>query len=316
MPSRSTSSVHIGVPVALIVGSCMSLQFGAALAVQLFPDLGTWGVTSLRLTIAALVLVIIARPRVMSYTRDQWIAIGWFGVSLAGMNGFFYASLAWLPLGPAVALEFIGPLLLAALLTRQRVDVAWVGLAAVGVALFGIDSAIGSEPLNLLGVGLVLIAAVFWMLYIRASARVGSTIPGIGGLAMALVVASVLLIPFGVPTITTLVSRPELLWLAVGTAIFASVVPYTLELSALRRLPQRVFGVLISLEPVFAALFGWILLAQNIGAMKIAGIALIVAASIGIALAARGKTNPQLDRVLTGAIPTVTGALPIVSRDD
>ncbi|MGO3320812.1 MAG: EamA family transporter [Microbacterium gubbeenense] len=316
MPSSSRPSAHIGVPVALIVGSCMSLQFGAALAVQLFPDLGTWGVTSLRLTIAALVLVVIARPRILSYTRAQWIAIGWFGLSLAGMNGFFYASLAWLPLGPAVALEFIGPLLLAALLTRRGVDFAWVGLAIAGVALFAVDGVIGSDPLDLIGVGLVLVAAAFWMLYIRASARVGSLIPGIGGLAMALVIAAVLLLPFGIPTITTLAARPELLWLAVGTAVFASVVPYTLELSALRRLPQRVFGVLISLEPVFAALFGWILLAQNISIMKIAGIALIVAASIGIAVAARKKTSPQLDRVLTGSIPTVTGALPIVARDE
>jgi len=315
MTVAALSPARIGAPIALIAGSCASLQFGAALAVQLFPDVGAWGVTALRITIAAILLLVVSRPRILSWTREQWTAVAWFGLSLAGMNGFFYAAIERLPLGPAVAIEFLGPLALAAALTRRVVDAAWVGLAVAGVGIFGIDSVIGSEPLDPLGVGLALIAAAFWVLYIRRSARVGSLVPGIGGLAVALAIASVALLPFGAPAVATLAARPELLWLAVGTAVFASVVPYTLELLALRRLPQRVFGVLISLEPVFAALFGWLLLAQTISVMKIAAIALIVAASVGITLRTREKSRTPAEPVLTGAIPTVTGAIR-TDRDD
>ncbi len=293
----------------------MSLQFGAALAVQLFPGLGAWGVTALRLTIAAALLVVVARPRISAWTRKQWIAVVWFGLALGGMNGFFYASLERLPLGPAVAIEFVGPLLLAVVLSRRRTDLAWVGLAIAGIALFGIDSVVGADPLDPLGVGLVLIAAAFWVLYIRTSSRVGELIPGIGGLAAALAIASIAMLPFGVPAFGVLVARPELIGLAIGTAVFASVVPYTLELLALRRLPQRVFGVLISLEPVFAALFGWLLLAQSIGPMKIAAIALIVAASIGTATATRTAAVAPVEPVFTGSIPTVTGTIAVVTDD-
>jgi len=311
MTTATLTPARIGLPIALIAGSCASLQLGAALAVQLFPDVGAWGVSALRLLIAATLLVVVSRPRIRSWRRAEWTAIVWFGLSLAGMNGFFYAAIERLPLGPAVAIEFLGPLALAAAQTRRLTDAAWVGLAVAGVGIFGLDSVIGSDPLDPLGVGLALIAAAFWVLYIRGSARVGSLVPGTGGLAMALAIASVALLPFGVPAVATLTARPELLWLALGTAVFASVVPYTLELLALRRLPQRVFGVLISLEPVFAALFGWLLLAQSIAAMKIAAIALIVAASVGITLATREKPHAPPEPVFTGAIPTVTGAISI-----
>lgn len=275
------------VGVALVVGSCLSLPFGAAVAAQLFPVLGPWGVTSLRVAIAALLLLVIVRPRPRRWTRSQWVAAVIFGLSLAAMNGFFYAAIDRIPLGPAVAIEFLGPLILAAALTRRLADAAWVGVALLGMALLGIDGLTGAGALDPLGVVFALIAAGFWAMYIRMSARVGELIPGAGGLAVGLVVAAVVLLPVGVPTATTVAGDPQLLLLAAVTAVLSSVIPYSFELAALRRLPQRVFGVLLSLEPAFATLAGWLILAQDATVLKVIAIALVIAASIGTTLGAR-----------------------------
>lgn len=286
------------VGIALVVGSCLSLPFGAAVAAQLFPVLGPWGVTSLRVGIAALLLVVIVRPRPGRWTRTQWLAATLFGVSLAAMNGFFYAAIDRIPLGPAVAIEFLGPLVLAAVLTRRLVDTAWVGVALVGMALLGIDGLIGAEPLDPLGVVFILIAAGFWTMYIRMSARVGALIPGNSGLAMGLVVAAVLLLPVGVPTVSVVAADMQLLLLAAITAVLSSVIPYSFELAALRRLPQRVFGVLLSLEPAFATLAGWLILGQDATVLRMLAVVLVIAASVGTTLGVRrehrggGGTGP------------------------
>lgn len=275
------------VGVALVVGSCLSLPFGAAVAAQLFPVLGPWGVTSLRVAIAALLLVLIVRPRPGRWTRRQWLAATLFGVSLAAMNGFFYAAIDRIPLGPAVAIEFLGPLVLAAVLTRRLADAAWVGVALVGMALLGIDGLIGADPLDPLGVVFILIAAGFWIMYIRMSARVGALIPGNSGLAMGLVVAAVLLLPVGVPTVSIVAADMQLLLLAAITAVLSSVIPYSFELAALRRLPQRVFGVLLSLEPAFATLAGWLILGQDATVLRMLAVVLVIAASVGTTLGVR-----------------------------
>jgi len=275
------------VGVALVIGSCLSLPFGAAVAAQLFPVLGPWGVTSLRVAIAAILLVVIVRPRPGKWTRPQWFAAVLFGVSLAAMNGFFYAAIDRIPLGPAVAIEFLGPLVLAAVLTRKAADFAWVGVALLGMVVLGIDGLIGAEPLDPLGVVFILIAAGFWVMYIRMSARVGALIPGSSGLAMGLVVAAVLLIPVGIPAASTVAMDPQLLLLAAITAVLSSVIPYSFELAALRRLPQRVFGVLLSLEPAFATLAGWLILGQDATPLRLLAVALVIAASVGTTLGVR-----------------------------
>lgn len=275
------------VGVALVIGSCLSLPFGAAVAAQLFPVLGPWGVTSLRVAIAAVLLVVIVRPRPGKWTRTQWLAAVLFGVSLAAMNGFFYAAIDRIPLGPAVAIEFLGPLVLAAVLTRKLADFAWVGVALLGMVVLGIDGLIGAEPLDPLGVVFILIAAGFWVMYIRMSARVGALIPGNSGLAMGLVVAAVLLIPVGIPAASTVAMDPQLLLLAAVTAVLSSVIPYSFELAALRRLPQRVFGVLLSLEPAFATLAGWLILGQDATPLRMLAVALVIAASVGTTLGVR-----------------------------
>ncbi|WP_226531317.1 EamA family transporter [Microbacterium paraoxydans] len=275
------------VGVALVIGSCLSLPFGAAVAAQLFPVLGPWGVTSLRVAIAAALLVVIVRPRPGKWTRPQWFAAVLFGVSLAAMNGFFYAAIDRIPLGPAVAIEFLGPLVLAAVLTRKVTDFVWVGVALLGMIVLGVDGLIGAEPLDPLGVLFILIAAGFWAMYIRMSARVGSLIPGSSGLAMGLVVAAVLLIPVGIPAASTVAMDPQLLLLAAITAVLSSVIPYSFELAALRRLPQRVFGVLLSLEPAFATLAGWLILGQDATPLRMLAVALVIAASVGTTLGVR-----------------------------
>ncbi|MCK2024985.1 DMT family transporter [Microbacterium sufflavum] len=285
MQKPAASGTLVG--VALVIGSCLSLPFGAAVAAQLFPVLGPWGVTSLRVAIAAVLLVVLVRPRVRGWTRQQWLAAVLFGVSLAAMNGFFYAAIDRIPLGPAVAIEFLGPLVLAAVLTRRLADAVWVAVALLGMALLGIDGLIGAEPLDPLGVVFILIAAGFWVMYIRMSARVGALIPGSSGLAMGLVVAAVLLIPVGVPAAATVAADPSLLLLAAVTAVLSSVIPYSFELAALRRLPQRVFGVLLSLEPAFATLAGWLLLGQDATVLRLLAVALVIAASVGTTLGVR-----------------------------
>lgn len=287
-PTASPSG-NIGTAVALVLGSCISLQFGAALATQLFSAVGPWATTSFRLGLAALVLCVLVRPRFLSWTWPQWRAVIFFGFALALMNGFFYAALARIPLGTAVSIEFLGPLLLAAVLSRRGRDLIWVGLALVGMVILGVESTIGAESLDPLGVLFALIAGGFWALYILTSAKVGQVVQGTGGLAAALVVATLLLSPLGLGHVPTLVTNPHLLALAVGTALLASVIPYTFELRALRTLPRPVFGILLSMEPVVASLAGWLLLDQTAGALRILAVALVVTASVGSTLTARRR---------------------------
>lgn len=276
--------------VVLVIGACVSLQFGAAVAVQLFPALGPWGVTTLRLGLAAVVLLALVRPRVRAWTRAQWTAVVLFGISMGAMNGVFYASIDRIPLGVAVSVEFLGPLVLAAFLARRWVDGLWVVVALAGMALLAVDSASGDEALDPVGVVLALIAGVFWMAYILTSKKVGALVPGSGGLAVALVVATAVVAPLGAPGAVPAVADPALLGLGLLVALLSSVVPYSLELNALRRLPPAVFSILLSLEPAFAALFGWLLLGQESGLLRTLALVLVVAASAGVTLTARRLT--------------------------
>lgn len=267
--------------VLLVLGSCTSLQIGAALAVHLFALGGSTGTTFLRLGLAALVLLLVVRPRVRRWTAVQWKASIALGLALAGMNLSFYTALTRVDLGTAVTIEFLGPLTLAAVTSRRARDLVWVALALAGVGVLGVAGESHSGGLDLVGVGFALLAGAFWAAYIRTGARLGQVVPGHGGLAVATVVATLALAPVGVPGAVQAVTAPNGWWLALGTAVMASVVPYSLELAALRRMPQRTFGVLLSLEPVIASLAGWALLGQAVTAAGAVGIVLVVAASAG-----------------------------------
>lgn len=322
-PVASTSAPAQGPAVLMILGSCISLQFGSALAVGLFPAIGPVGTTTLRLGFAALVLLLIVRPRVRGLRREQWLAIIAFGLVLGLMNGFFYASLARIPLGTAVAIEFLGPLTVAAVLSTRRSDLLWVALALGGVGLFGLESALGLGDLDLLGVLFVLCAAVFWGLYVIVSAKVGQLVPGQTGLALAMAIGALTVIPIGAPGALQGLLSPGLALAALGTAVLASVLPYTLELSALRRLPRHVFGVLLSLEPAIALLAGVLLLSQGLTALRVLATALVVVASAGVTLTARRAPedlplepeHPGLQDIPVATHATATGEIPALTAE-
>ena len=273
----------------LVLGAIASVQTGAALARTLFDDLGAAGVTLLRLGLSAALLLVVLRPRVGSWTARQWQAACLLGAAMAGMNLVFYLSLRTVPLGVAVTVEFVGPLLLALAQTRRAVDLLWALLAAGGVVLLGADGASG-VPLS--GLALALVAGMFWAGYILASARVGQVLPGLDGLAVALALAAVLVLPFGASGASAVRDRPSLLVAAFGVALLSSVVSYGLELVALRRMPTRVFGVLMSAEPAAAALAGLLVLSQELRAREVVALVLVSLASAGVTLGRREDLVP------------------------
>ena len=288
---RSVSPQRSGVgagPVGLVLAGVGSVQFGAAIAKTLFDDLGPAGTVLLRLGFAALLLVAFWRPRVAGLSRRQLVTAGLFGLSLGGMNLVFYEALDRIPLGIAVTFEFVGPLGVAVAGSRRPLDVAWVVLAAAGILLLSG----GSSDLDPVGVAFALLAGAFWAAYILLSARIGRAFPGGRGLALAMVVGTLAVAPFGIPDGGGALLEPGLLALGAGVALLSSVIPYSLELEALRRMPPRVFGVLMSLEPGVASLAGFLLLSQALTALAGVAIALVVAASAGAALTARDVPPP------------------------
>jgi inner membrane transporter RhtA len=268
----------------LVLTAIVSVQVGSSLAKTLFDDLGAAGVTLLRLGLAAVLLLAVLRPAVRSWSRASWNAALLLGGAMAGMNLVFYLSLRTVPLGVAVTVEFLGPLLLALAQTRRAVDLLWASLAAGGVALLGLDTSNGA-PLS--GLLLAFVAGLFWAAYIVASARVGQVLPGTDGLAVALAFAALLVLPFGWSGASAVLDRPALLVAAVGVALLSSVISYGLELAALRRIPTQVFGILMSLEPAAAAVAGLVVLGEALGPREVVALVLVSVASGGITLARR-----------------------------
>jgi inner membrane transporter RhtA len=278
-------------PVGMVLGAVTAVQFGAGLAVTLFADLGPVGTVLLRVGFAAIVLVIAWRPRIRGLTRREWELAAAFGVSLAVMNGLYYLAIDRIPQGVAVTFEFVGPLGVALAASRRGLDVVWAAMAAGGVALLG--GGLGPS-LDALGVVFALGAGAAWASYILLNARVGQAFAGGQGLALAMVFGTAILIVPGVIDAGGSLLDPDLLALGFGVALLSSVIPYSLELEALRRMPARVFGVLMSLEPGLAALAGFLVLGQDVQPVEAFAIALVVAASAGAARTAR-EPRPPVD---------------------
>jgi inner membrane transporter RhtA len=272
--------------ITLVLTGIVSVQSGAALATELFDDVGPVGAVALRLVLSAVVLVAMWRPslRLLRGTNRRDLVL--FGLALAAMNTSFYAALDRIPLGIAVTLEFVGPLGVAIAGSHKRLDLVWAGLAAVGIAL--LSPGIGGD-LDALGVCLALFAGGCWAAYIYLTARVGAAFEGGAGLAIAMSIAGVLLLPFGIAAGGSDLLDARVLALGFGVAILSSVIPYSVELEALRRLPTAVFGVLMSLEPAVAALIGFVALNQDVGVNELIAIACVVVASAG---ALRGAPAP------------------------
>jgi inner membrane transporter RhtA len=261
----------------LVLGGIVSVQFGGAVAAQLVPEIGAGGSVLLRVGIAAVVLLAVARPRLRGYSGRAWATAIAFGIALGCMNWSFYGSLAHLPLGVAVTVEFCGPLLLTTFLSRRPSDFAAVAAAGVGVLL--ISQALSRPWSELSGIGLLLaaVAGGCWAAYIVLSGRTGAAFPQLDGLAIALVVATLVVLPSGLAS--GHVWTGEHLFKGALLALLSSLLPYSLELMALRRLAARVFGILLSLEPAVAALAGLIVLGQHLTLVQTIGMLLVVSAS-------------------------------------
>lgn len=277
-------------PAALVLAAVASTQFGASFAKGLFDEVGPAGTAFLRVLIAAIVLGLLWRPRVRGLARPELALVLAFGISLGGMNVLFYEAIDRIPLGVAVTLEFVGPLGVAVAGSRRALDVLWVVLAAAGILLLADFGAGGADAV---GVAFALTAGAFWGAYILLSARAGVAFPGGMGLALAMVVAAVALMPVGLAQGGADLLALHVLALGAGVAMLSSAIPYSLELDALRRLPAHVFGVLMSIEPGMAALAGLIVLGEMLGAREIVAIGLVAVASAGAARSARTTPPPR-----------------------
>ncbi len=285
MPERHTASGSL----LLVLAAVVSVQFGGAIAATLVPVIGAAGSVVLRLGVGAAILLVAIRPALRGHSAAAWRTVVLFGLVLGAMNWTFYASLARLPIGVAVTIEFIGPLTLAAVQSRRIRDLLAVAAAAGGILLISQALTVPWGELDLGGIGLALLAGTFWTAYIVLSQRTGAVFPGLHGLAIAMVVALVLVLPFGIGSVPQWTG--EVLVKGAGVAILSSVLPYSFELLALRRLSQRVFGILLSLEPAVAALAGLIVLGQRLTPTQLMGMAFVVVAS-GLVMGAGGRHTP------------------------
>lgn len=265
---------------AMAFASIVSVQCGAALGTTLFDEIGPSGAVFLRALFAALLLLALTGGRgVWPLRREGLGDLVLFGLAVAAVTFFFYAALDRLPLGVTVTLQFTGPLGVAIFTSRRKRDALWALPAAAGILL--LSDGFGDGGLDPVGVVLALTAGGFWALYILQSARVGRAHPGLGGLVVSATIAAILLAPLGIAEGGAELLSPPVLAVGLAVGLLSSAVPYVFEMEALRRLPRAVFGVLMSLEPVVAALVGFLALSQDLAAIEVVAIGLVVCACAG-----------------------------------
>jgi inner membrane transporter RhtA len=274
-------------PVWLVLSGIISVQVGAAIAKDLFDLVPPTAMVWLRLITSAVILLLVARPRLTGHSRRDWWIVFGFGVSLMTMNWAIYQSFARIPLGIAVTIEFLGPLTVAVIGSRRLTDLLWVALAGMGVALLGLSRA----TLTLAGVGFALLAALGWAFYILLSAQTGRRWPGISGIAVASMVGAIVLAPPAIVEAGSQMLNPTILALGFAIGLLSSVIPYSFELIALRRIPPRVFSILMSLEPAAAALAAMIVLGEFLSLVQWLAMGCVVLASIGAT-----RTSSTLDQ--------------------
>ena len=266
-------------------GSIISVQFGAAISVTIFDEVGVAGSTLLRMAFASLFLFLLSRPKVSQWSARQVKMAIAFGVTLAAMNLAFYSAIDILPVGIATTIEFIGPISIAAIFSRRLLDGLWVALAAAGVVLIAQPWSGGS--LELEGVLMALLAAFFWAVYILIAQRAGEVFPDRDGLTIAMMIGTAIVFIPGVASAGAMLVTPQILLLGAVIGLLSSLIPYSFELEALRRMPTRVFGTLMSIEPAVAVLAGFIVLSQKPTLLELVAISLVVVASVGVTRSAR-----------------------------
>lgn len=289
-PSHRSGDAVTASGLTLVLLSQISIQLGAAAAMGLFPVLGPIGTVSVRLVVSAILLMLILRPRLRGLSKEGWIGALFLGVTLTAMNNLIYLSFDRLPLGIAVTVELLGPLVLAVVLTRTLAAWLLAGLALVGVWLLTGTSVTG-DGLDPLGVLFAALAGVSWVGYILFSRTTAKHFRGADGLAVAMTVAAGLAIPIGVVAIPDLTSllNPTLIGIGIAVAVLSSALPYALEQLSLRRLPAQAFAMLMSASPAVAALVGFSVLGQSLTVLDILGIACVTVAT---AIAMRQQRSP------------------------
>jgi inner membrane transporter RhtA len=277
--------------ITYVLVGILSVQFGAAVAKDLFDRIDPTAMVFLRLLTSALVLLAIARPAMRGRTREDWLVVAAFGATLGLMNWAIYQSFARIPLGIAVTIEFVGPLAIAVVGSRRARDLVWVGLAGVGVALLGFEP----EGVTVPGVLFALLAGASWAAYILLSASTGRRWPGLDGLAVASVLATVLLAGPAVATGGSALLEPDILALGAAVGLLSSVIPYSFEMAALRTLRPAVFGILMSLEPAVAALAALVVLQEMLAPVQWLAMACVIVASVGATRSGTPQSEPVPD---------------------
>lgn len=279
-------------PVALLVVAMSSIQSGASIAQQLFPLVGASGATSVRLLLAAILMLVIFRPWRQPLTRSAWKAITVYGVAMGMMNFLLYQALVTVPLGIAVALEFTGPLAVAVFTSRRRRDLAWIALAIAGLAILLWPDKSIEQGIDLRGALCALGAGVCWALYILFGRRAGSG-NGTQSAALGITIAAIVMAPIGLIEAGTAIFSSAVLPVGLVIAVLSTALPYTLEMFSLARMPTHMFGTLMSLEPAIGALSGLIFLGQQLTVLQWLAIGTIITASMGTTLTSRSAAPVQ-----------------------
>ena len=286
--------------VGLVAIGLICQEVGASFAVLLFPSVGAIGMVALRLAFSAIVLLAVARPRLRSHSRNDWLTMIAFGIALALMNTLFYEALARVPLGATITIEVLGPLVLSVVMSHRASSWLWAVLAFAGVVILSQGSFGDLDPV---GLAFAFGAAAMWAGYILLSARTGERLPRLDGLAIAMTVGAVITVPFGIASAGPVIFQPNILLLGAAVALLSSTIPYTLELVALRRLPSATFSILMSLSPAIATTAGFLILGQRATWVAFVAIGLVIAASIGAVLAAsRTARGGRADAGLGGPL--------------
>lgn len=289
LPRKSS----VWMPVAVILIAMMSIQSGASLAKSLFPMVGAPGVTALRIALGTLILVVVFKPWRLRFKKEQRLPLLFYGLALGGMNYMFYLSIQTIPLGIAVALEFTGPLAVALFSSRRPVDFIWVVLAVLGL-WFLLPLGQSVSQIDLTGAALALGAGACWAVYILTGQRAGEE-HGPATVALGSLIAAVIFVPIGMAQATDSIWQWSILPVGLAVAILSTALPYSLEMIALTRLPTRIFGTLMSMEPALAAISGMIFLGETLTLVQTLALCSIIAASMGSTLTMRPE--PKVEKI-------------------
>ncbi|WP_035673161.1 DMT family transporter [Flavobacterium sp. 83] len=274
-------------PIPAVLFAIISVQSGAAIAKGLFPVIGAAGTASLRIGISALLLLAVYRPNLMKITPQQWKIVVPYGLSLGAMNLVFYLAIERIPIGLAVTLEFIGPLLVAVLGSKRMIDFFWVLLAAAGIVLIAPWS---SDGIDILGVLFALLAGGLWAAYIVLGGKISKIMKGGEAVATGMLFAAILIVPFGILGNGLIGLTPKFFFLGIALALLSSAIPFTLEMKALGQLPARTFSILMSLEPAAASICAFLFLREHLTFNEVLAVLFVVIASAGSTITSRSKT--------------------------